>query len=276
MTARTVRGIPAAPRRPTEEWVEAAIRKLYPYRNRWRNPLPVAVQGRRATVHHGGQKDHFYAIYQCFYRRQYELPAPLFTAPHHTTTLDARYRAIIARGTRPLVLDLGANIGASVTWFATRYPGARIIAVEPARENLDLLRQNAQGFDVAIVPGAIGPEDGTAFLDGRAESPLSFHVAETGSATIDLVSLPTLMALADGAEPFIAKIDIEGAEKTLFTAHLDILARFPLIVLEPHDFCMPGTDTSTAFFTFHAQHGRDFLFANENVFSVDYKALTAV
>ena len=265
----------AVPRRPREELVETGIRKLYPYLNRWRNPMPVSVDGRRARIHHAGQKDHFFAVYQCFYRNQYELPVPLFTPPHHTAALDARYRAITARGARPLILDCGANIGASVAWFGTRYPGARIVAVEPAADNLGLLRRNAQGFDVAIVAGAVGPQEGAAVLQGRPDSPLSFHVGSGGGgAPVDLVPLPTLMELAEGAEPFIAKIDIEGAEKDLFTAHLDILARFPLIVLEPHDFCMPGTEVSSAFFTFHARQKRDFLFANENVFSVDYKGLT--
>ena len=279
-TAQTASIAHAAVRRPREELVETGIRKLYPYLNRWRNPMRVSVQGRAACVHHGGQKDHYFAIYQCFYRHQYELPVPLFSAPHQTQALDARYRAIIARGGRPLILDCGANIGAGVAWFAARYPGARIVAVEPAASNLELLRRNAQGVDAAIVAGAVGPVPGRAVLQGRLDAPLSFQVAGSGAApqggqAVEVFDLPALIELAEGAEPFIAKIDIEGAECGLFTAHLDILARFPLIVLEPHDFCMPGQEISSGFFAFHAQQRRDFLFANENVFSVDYRALSA-
>lgn len=273
----------AGTRRPTEEFVEAGIRKLYPYLNRLRNPMRVAVQGRAARVHHGGLKDHYFAVYQCFYRHQYELPVPLFTAAHHTLALDARYRTILARGRRPLILDCGANIGSGVAWFAARYPGARIVAVEPAAANLGLLRQNARGLDVAIVAGAVGPARGSAILRGRLDAPLSFQVDPAGSGldeaagaqAVEVFDLPALMDLSEGAEPFIAKVDIEGAERGLFSAHQDILARFPLIVLEPHDFCMPGEEVSSSFFAFHAQQRRDFLFANENVFSVDYRALLA-
>lgn len=45
--------------------------------------------------------------------------------------VDREYRKILDRGKRPLIVDLGANIGASVRWFAAKYPEAKIVAVEP-------------------------------------------------------------------------------------------------------------------------------------------------
>ena len=205
-----------------------------------------------------------------------EFPAPLFAPAHHRRALDARYEAITGRGARPLIVDCGANIGASAVWFRRRYPQARIVAIEPAAGNLALLRRNAEGLGIQVLEAAIGPEDGTGFLDGRTRSPLSHRVHADGAGTpVPLVSLRTVLDAAEGAEPFILKIDIEGSEKTLFGTGTDRLASFPLIVIEPHDFCMPGDEVSRAFFAFHARHGRDFLFSNENVFSVDYRALMA-
>ena len=44
------------------------------------------------------------------------------------------------------VLDIGANIGASAVTFALRYPGARIVAVEPANQPFALLRCKRRGM----------------------------------------------------------------------------------------------------------------------------------
>jgi len=73
--------------------------------------------------------------------------------------------------------------------------------------------------------------------------------------------------------PFILKIDIEGAEKELFDHSLEIIAAFPLIIFEPHDFYMPGARTASPFFRFHAETGRDFAFHYENIFSMNMNSL---
>ena len=45
-----------------------------------------------------------------------------------------------------IVLDAGANIGASAIYFARRYPNARIFALEPEQENYDLLLRNTHRY----------------------------------------------------------------------------------------------------------------------------------
>ncbi|MBK8563725.1 MAG: hypothetical protein IPN76_10385 [Saprospiraceae bacterium] len=42
------------------------------------------------------------------------------------------------------VVDLGSNIGLSAVYFATRYPTAKIICVEPEQDNYDLLVKNTK------------------------------------------------------------------------------------------------------------------------------------
>jgi hypothetical protein len=78
------------------------------------------------------------AIQQCFTEAQYDLPSGT-----HGVLIDKTYDDIIASGRQPLILDCGANIGASVAWFSVRYPKAHIVAVEPAPENFALLSRNA-------------------------------------------------------------------------------------------------------------------------------------
>ncbi len=72
---------------------------------------------RRSSIDRG-------VIQQCFKERQYDLPAGFYTEFMQRT-----YEQILVAGRQPLIVDCGANIGASVLLFATRYPRAHILAI---------------------------------------------------------------------------------------------------------------------------------------------------
>jgi hypothetical protein len=52
------------------------------------------------------------------------------------------YESLVAQGRQPLILDAGANIGASAVWFATLFPNCRVVVIEPAPGNCELLKRN--------------------------------------------------------------------------------------------------------------------------------------
>ena len=205
------------------------------------------------------------AVEQCFVDKQYEL-----SSGEHSAYTEHVYRAILARGKTPLIVDCGANIGASVLWFSARYPEAHIVAIEPEPRNFDLLEANCRGVDVDLRRMGIGCTDGVAWLSG---SGMGCRTNEQGSGIeVHIVSLETLLADKPPSryEPFLLKVDIEGAERRLFASSPDVLDRFAVIALEPHDWMLPGQKTSVEFFRFHAQMGRDFSMKHENVFSIAY------
>jgi len=68
------------------------------------------------------------------------------------------------------------------------------------------------------------------------------------------------------------KVDIEGAEDGLFTGDTTLNGLFPLIVIEPHDWLLPGQLTLNKFLEFHIAAGRDFCMKDENIISVNLKA----
>jgi len=70
--------------------------------------------------------------------------------------------------------------------------------------------------------------------------------------------------------PFLLKIDIEGGEKCLFEGDCSAISRFPLIILEPHDWLLPGEGSSLPFFRFHVAAGREFCMKHENIASIDF------
>src|SRR5260370_33764880 len=85
----------------------------------------VAYRGRTFNLEHRRwSQDDALAIKQCFTQGQYDMPSGA-----HGALVENIYREIVASGLQPLIIDCGANIGASVTWYAARYPEAHIIAV---------------------------------------------------------------------------------------------------------------------------------------------------
>ena len=227
----------------------------------------VAYRGRTFNLLHrrwnGGDR---LAIQQCFAEAQYDMPSGA-----HGALVENFYREIVAAGRQPLIIDCGANIGASVTWLSARYPEAHIIAIEPSADNFALLRRNTAGLDVDLRQAAISSRDGQAYLENPSGAGMDFRVnSEQRGVEVDLISIGSLLASKPAAAyaPFLLKVDIEGGEKSLFDGDTGPINQFPLIILEPHDWLLPGRQTSQEFFRFHVAAGREFCMKHENVASV--------
>lgn len=142
----------------------------------------------------------------------------------------ARYREIIDQGSTPIIADIGANIGSASLWFKQQFPEAAVIAVEPDPDNAAILKLN---------------------LTGRP-----------------LVSVGDVFAHSAGNTPFIVKIDIEGFESDLFKSNLDWIARAYVVMIEPHDWMLPGQMTSHAFQKAMAEHPFEMFIRGENIIYV--------
>jgi FkbM family methyltransferase len=185
-----------------------------------------------------------------------------------------RYADLSTLGARPLIVDCGANIGASSTYFRLVCPDARIVAIEPEAENFSLLSENTARFaEVRPVNKAIASQPGSLLLYDPgagawgyrtgAEAPESNLIGEVATITIDDV----LRENAD-AVPFILKVDIEGAESDLFATNTEAISRFPLVIVELHDWMLPGEETSRSFLHWHLSERRDLVHFGENIFSL--------
>ena len=202
--------------------------------------------GRERNFRHRGTAADLGVISQIFEAQDYSL-RPL----QRGAELQVLYDRIAAAGRIPLVLDAGANIGASVLYFAHAFPCAHIAALEPARNNFELLQANAAGLDVDARCAAIGAADGPG-------------------ERVSVISATRLVAekRAAGRVPFIAKIDIEGGEAELFSRDTGWVDLFPLLIVELHDWLLPRAGSSRNFLGCMAGRDRDFVFMGENVFSI--------
>lgn len=181
-----------------------------------------------------------------------------------------RYEAILASGKTPVIVDAGANIGASVVYWGMHFPKAQILAIEPDNANFVLLRQNTQGLNVVLYEAAVGGIEGSASLHDPGEGEWGYRTVRNDAGSLPILSINSLLeggVVANGA-PFIAKIDIEGAEADLFATNTDWVQKFDLLIIELHDWLLPRQGTSRNFLKCIANLDRDFLHIRENIFSI--------
>jgi FkbM family methyltransferase len=221
--------------------------------------------GAKYLFRHRGSYADLGVIEQILTNRDYALEA--LTRGEEMT---AHYRALISAAKTPLIIDCGANIGASARWFGHAFPGAHIVCIEPDAGNFDLLQANAKGINADLRLAAISAEDGVVALVDPGEGEWGYRTQHQVGGTVPALSLKRIIGekMAAGYVPFIVKIDIEGAEGELFSAHTDWIADVPLIIIELHDWLLPKQRTSQNFIRAIAGHDRDFVHVGENIFSL--------
>jgi FkbM family methyltransferase len=160
-----------------------------------------------------------------------------------------------------VIVDAGAYVGFSAVFFATRYPNAKIIAIEPAEHNFDLLVQNTASFpNVHAVRGALWAESGTVSLTDPGNGAWGFKLRESEyserlpdvSSAQSIATSIRAMTVTDVIRDFglgridLLKLDIEGSEKEIFANADSWIGQVQAICVELHDRFNPGC--SRAFF----------------------------
>jgi FkbM family methyltransferase len=135
------------------------------------------------------------------------------------------------------VVDVGANIGYNTVYAAQRVgPTGRVIAIEPATDNVRILRDNVTANalgNVAVHMAAAGRahEQRALFLRGDVSAVNSLfeesvYATVTGVEQVRVVPLDDLVE----GEADLVKIDVEGAELDV-VAGMERLLRRPAIRL---------------------------------------------
>ena len=186
----------------------------------------------------------------------------------HGRLLKRLHDEVTRAGVSTLIIDAGANIGASAVYFAAEYPGSIVYAIEPAPDNAALLRTNCAERNVRVFEGAIGAEDGSMFVVDPGLGEFGYRVAATGEIAVPVFSVATLMREVDRKKifPLIFKIDIEGGEAALFSKNTEWVGDFPLVVIELHDWLLPFQGTSHNFLKTLAAHDFEVVHRGENLF----------
>ncbi len=140
-----------------------------------------------------------------------------------------------------LILDVGANVGATSMFFAISYPEARIFSFEPTEMNFRWLQKNTEGFKniTRIKKGAYSKDtNAKIFLDSESGGRNSIYKDWTRSDKFEFVELINLGKFLESRNLEkridILKIDTEGCEIDILSSIKHHLKNIQVIYLEYH------------------------------------------
>ncbi|NJO17399.1 MAG: FkbM family methyltransferase [Thioploca sp.] len=177
------------------------------------------------------------------------------------------YRIPIPSHIKPqLIIDGGAHFGFASIYFANQFPEAKIFAIEPSQVNLKVLKENVSCYpQVTVIPAAIWNEK-IPLENPRynVRGGAGFRVSEAKSTTTELIhsiTIEDILQLSNSDRISILKLDVEGAEKEIFSNSDNWINKIDMIIVELHDRFKPGCkeafESATSAFEFQGKYGEN-------------------
>lgn len=142
---------------------------------------------------------------------------------------------VLERNSIDVFVDLGANCGVFSMLARFLNPKARVIALEPYPDSLQMLRDNICYLDVETYQWAYGPDGQSSLMaESPAQVAITYQPCETGG--VRSVSLATLVdELGIWDKRIFWKVDIEGEERHLLDpVETNILRLAECVSIECH------------------------------------------
>lgn len=144
------------------------------------------------------------------------------------------YGAFDAKGAPKVMVDGGAYIGDTSAYFLSRFPGLRVIALEPMPESREQAQRNLApyGDRVELREAALTADGAPVRMSGVQTGA---RIGDAGDLEVPSVSISQLLDEMPDARIDILKLDIEGAEGPIFAdAPERWLDRVGTIIVETH------------------------------------------
>jgi FkbM family methyltransferase len=186
-----------------------------------------------------------------------------------------KYHNKMSKVSPSLIIDAGANIGASALFFAKTFSNSFIYTLEPEIKNFKILKSNLSGLNVFNFFGAIDYKSGFLELQDPGLSDWGFrtNVIKKNKVKHNLNKIRSispsdilLLPACTKCNCLILKIDIEGGEDSLFKGDVNWMNKFPLIIIELHDWLLPFSGSSRNFIKSVSKFDFDFIYRGENIF----------
>lgn len=151
-----------------------------------------------------------------------------------------------------LIIDAGAYTGLSSLYYSSKYPQAKIIAIEPEDSNFEILEKNTANIsNISRIKAGLWYKNASLKVLDTNNGKWGFKVMEVRESSpydVKSVTVDKLLANSGFNEIDILKLDIEGSEKELFTENFESwINKVNVIVIELHDRIRPGC--SEAFYS---------------------------
>ena len=159
------------------------------------------------------------------------------------------------------IIDGGGNIGLTACFFATKFPKATIVTIEPDTENYKLLQLNCKQYhNIHTLQCGIWKNDTHLKIENTHVGNNAFTVTETNEAGTDTIKALTVFSVMEQSNmPHIdvLKLDIEGSEKEVFEENFEKwLPLTKVLIIELHDEMKKGCSRAV----FNAVSKYDFSF----------------
>ena len=149
------------------------------------------------------------------------------------------------------IIDGGANVGYSTLFFANKFPQAKVFAIEPEASNFDVLVKNTSA-NKNIVPIKKGlwykkghlKIDDSVYQGDKGWGKWGFITTEANDSKgsdVEVITINEIVAMMNNEDIDILKLDIEGAEKEIFSENYESwLGKVNVLIIELHDRLKPG------------------------------------
>lgn len=166
------------------------------------------------------------------------------------------------------IIDGGANIGMASIYFSMMFPDAAVVAIEPDDKNFKLLETNTSSYkNIKCFKNAIWHTTEELHIKNPEMHAAEFMVEKSDDTNSSLkgISIDEIIKLNSWQQADIVKLDIEGAEKEVFSlGKNDWLNKTKLLIIELHDRYKKGC--TKAFFEAINKYDYEAYFHHENIF----------
>lgn len=143
------------------------------------------------------------------------------------------------------IIDGGANIGLTSIYFASKYPQAKIVSVEPDKENFFMLEKNTKPYKgISVLNAGIWNRKANLEIVDAGLGNNAFTVKEVTNDlknSVNALSISDIIDMQQWKNADIIKLDIEGSEKNVFeSGYEQWLPNVKVLIVELHDRMIKG------------------------------------
>ncbi len=146
------------------------------------------------------------------------------------------------------IIDGGANVGLATIYLKSKFPEAKIVCIEPDKENFEVLKKNLGNVEnIVLLEGALWSSKTRLSISDKFNSGkwgmITEEIKNEESDTdfVETFTVEEIMKIAEIDRIDLLKLDIETAEKELFSKNYHSwLPKTKSIIVELHDWMKKG------------------------------------
>ncbi len=137
---------------------------------------------------------------------------------------------------KPVIIDVGSNIGISILYFNELFPNSKIIGIEADPTVFGILKKNTENIksDLELHNKAVWNSENEILQFGSTGADAGSLFAKENLINVETICLSSILKKYEEID--MLKIDIEGAEKEVIEECKNYLNRVKHIFVEFHSF----------------------------------------